>query len=52
MVFGETHLKALLHPPALLPVFVHLSLALVLGLYIPPYLNAWYVQAARMLGGT
>jgi hydrogenase-4 component F len=52
MVFGETHLKALLHPPALLPVFVHLALALVLGLYIPPYLNAWYVQAARMLGGT
>jgi hydrogenase-4 component F len=24
---------------------------LVLGLYIPPYLNTWYVQAARMLGG-
>ena len=52
MVFGETQLKALAHPPALLPVFVHLGLALVLGLYIPPYLNAWYVQAARMLGGT
>jgi hydrogenase-4 component F len=51
MVFGETSLKALPHPPALVPVFVHLSLGLVLGLYIPPYLNAWYVQAARMLGG-
>ena len=51
MVFGETQLKALAHPPALLPVFVHLALALVLGLYIPPYLNAWYVQAAAMLGG-
>jgi hydrogenase-4 component F len=51
MVFGETSLKPLAHPPALLPVFVHLGLALILGLYIPPYLNTWYVQAARMLGG-
>jgi len=51
MVFGDTTLKALAHPPALLPVFVHLVLALVLGLYIPPYLNGWYVQAASMLGG-
>jgi hydrogenase-4 component F len=51
MVFGETTLKALAHPPALLPVFAHLALALMLGLYIPPYLNAWYVQAASMLGG-
>ena len=51
MVFGDTTLKTLLHPPALVPVFVHLALALVLGLYIPPYLNGWYVQAAAMLGG-
>ncbi|MFZ2307452.1 MAG: hydrogenase 4 subunit F [Rhodoferax sp.] len=51
MVFGDTTLKPLAHPPALLPVFVHLVLALVLGLYIPPYLNGWYVQAAAMLGG-
>jgi hydrogenase-4 component F len=32
MVFGDTTLKPLAHPPALLPVFVHLALALVLGL--------------------
>ncbi len=51
MVFGETLLKPLAHPPALVPVFVHLALALVLGLFIPPYLNGWYVQAAAMLGG-
>ncbi len=51
MVFGDTTLKPLAHPPALLPVFLHLLLALVLGLYIPPYLNGWYVQAAAMLGG-
>ena len=50
MVFGETTAKRLPHPPALLPVFVHLALVLVLGLYIPPFLAAWYRQAAAMLG--
>ena len=51
MVFGETTAKPLPHQPALVPVFVHLSLALMLGLYIPPYLEGWYRQAARMIGG-
>ncbi len=50
MVFGTTTLKPLAHPPALIPVFVHLALGLMLGLYIPPYLDAWYRQAAAMLG--
>jgi hydrogenase-4 component F len=50
MVFGDTTLKRLPHAPALVPVFVHLALGLMLGLYIPPYLDAWYRQAARMLG--
>jgi hydrogenase-4 component F len=50
MVFGDTQLKALPHPPAAIPVFVHLALGLMLGLYIPPYLDAWYRQAAAMLG--
>ncbi len=52
MVFGETSVKRLARPPALIPVFVHLGLALLLGLYIPPYLNDWYQQAARLLGGS
>ncbi|HEX6690654.1 MAG TPA: hydrogenase 4 subunit F [Burkholderiales bacterium] len=51
MVFGETTAKPLPHQPALVPVFLHLSLALMLGLYIPPYLEGWYRQAARMIGG-
>ena len=51
MVFGETSLKRLAHPPASIPVFVHLALALMLGIYIPPYLDAWYREAARMIGG-
>jgi len=51
MVFGETSVRRLPHSPALLPVFVHLGLGLMLGLYVPPYLVGWYTQAARMLGG-
>jgi hydrogenase-4 component F len=51
MVYGETSVKRLPHQPALVPVFVHLSLALMLGLYIPPYLDGWYRQAARMIAG-
>ncbi|MBS0316102.1 MAG: hydrogenase 4 subunit F [Proteobacteria bacterium] len=50
MVFGSTSVKPLAHPPALIPVFAHLGLGLMLGLYIPPYLDAWYRQAAAMLG--
>ena len=50
MVFGQTNLHALAHPPAVLPVFVHLGLGLMLGLYVPPYLDTWYRQAAAMLG--
>jgi len=51
MVFGETSVRRLAHSPSLLPVFVHLGLGLMLGLYVPPYLVGWYTQAARMLGG-
>jgi hydrogenase-4 component F len=51
MVFGDTTAKVLEHPPALLPVFVHLGIGLMLGLYIPPYLATWYRQAAAMIAG-
>ncbi len=51
MVFGETSARRLPHPPALLPVFAHLAIVLVLGLYIPPYLADWYRAAARLIGG-
>ena len=50
MVFGDTAARRLPHPPALLPVFVHLAIVLMLGLYIPPYLVAWYRQAAALIG--
>jgi hydrogenase-4 component F len=50
MVFGETTARRLPHAPALLPVFVHLGLVLMLGLYVPPYLADWYRQAAQLIG--
>jgi hydrogenase-4 component F len=50
MVFGETSGPRLPHPPALIPVFVHLGLVLTLGLYIPPYLAHWFKQAAALIG--
>ncbi|PZP53121.1 MAG: hydrogenase 4 subunit F, partial [Azospira oryzae] len=50
MVFGETTARRLPHPPAVAPVFVHLALVLLLGLYIPPFFAAWYRQAAAMIG--
>jgi hydrogenase-4 component F len=51
MVFGDSSARRLPHPPALLPVFVHLAIVLCLGIYIPPYLADWYRAAARLIGG-
>ncbi len=50
MVFGDSELKRLPHAPAITPVFLHLGIVLMLGLYIPPYLTRWFHEAARMLG--
>ena len=51
MVFGESTAKRLPHPPALLPVFAHLALVLLLGVFIPPWLADWYRAAAHIIGG-
>jgi hydrogenase-4 component F len=51
MVFGETTAKRLPHSPALVPVFAHLALVLLLGVYIPPYLADWYRLAANLIAG-
>ena len=50
MVFGESSRPPLPHPPAMVPVFVHIAIVLMLGLWIPPFLAAWYRQAARFIG--
>jgi hydrogenase-4 component F len=51
MVFGETTATPLAHAPALLPVFLHLGLALLLGLTIPSWLDLWFRQAVAMIVG-
>ena len=50
MVFGETTAKRLPRAPALLPLFAHLGLVFMLGIYIPRYLADWYREAARLIG--
>ena len=50
MVFGETDSRPLPHSPSLVPVFVHLAIVLMLGLYMPPALAEWYRLAARLIG--
>jgi hydrogenase-4 component F len=50
MVFGSASMARLPHRPTLIPVFVHLAIVLLLGLYIPPYLAEWYRQAAQLIG--
>jgi len=50
MVFGETTVQRLPHRPAMLPVFVHLAMVLMLGVWIPPFLADWYRQAAKLIG--
>jgi len=50
MVFGETTARRLPLRPSMIPVFTHLGIVLMLGLWIPPFLADWYRQAARLIG--
>ncbi|MDP2751599.1 MAG: hydrogenase 4 subunit F [Rhodocyclaceae bacterium] len=50
MVFDEAHAKPLPHAPAITPVFLHLGIVLMIGLYMPPYLVRWFQEAAKMMG--
>ena len=50
MVFGATTAKQLPHRPTMAPVFVHMAIVLMLGLWIPPFLADWYRQAAKLIG--
>jgi hydrogenase-4 component F len=50
MVFGHPTGKRLPHRPRMLPVFVHLAIVLLLGLWMPPQLADWYRQAAALIG--
>ncbi|MEO8849184.1 MAG: hydrogenase 4 subunit F [Casimicrobiaceae bacterium] len=50
MVFGGATIARLPHRPAVVPVYIHLALVLMLGLWIPPFLANWYHQAAKFIG--
>ena len=50
MVFGETNAMRLPVRPAMIPVFAHLAIVLMLGVWIPPFLADWYRSAARLIG--
>ena len=50
MAFGESSTPKLQRSPSMAPVFVHLGVVLVLGLYIPPALASCYYAAARLIG--
>jgi hydrogenase-4 component F len=50
MVFGDANIARLPQRPAAIPVFMHLALVLMLGLWIPPFLANWYHQAAKFIG--
>ena len=51
MVFGSSTLRKLPVQPSMVPVFVHLALVLLLGLWIPAFLVSWLHLAAGMIGG-
>jgi len=50
MVFGDSEAERLPHSPALVPVFIHLAIVLVLGVYMPSALANWFRTAARLIG--
>ncbi len=49
MAFGEPASDAVAVRVNMLPVYVHLLLALMLGLFIPGFLAGWYDQAAALI---
>jgi hydrogenase-4 component F len=51
VAFGETSAVRLPYAPAVMPLILHLGLVLMLGLYVPPFLGAWYRAAAQVIEG-
>ena len=49
MVYGEPSEQAVAVHVNMLPVYVHFTLALALGLAIPGFLAGWYEQAAALI---
>jgi len=51
MTYGEVPEHAKLVHANMLPVYIHFSLALLLGISIPGFLAGWYHQAAALIAG-
>ena len=51
MVFGSAAVTPAAQPRSMLPVFAHLLLVLMLGVWIPPALAQWFRLAAALIGG-
>jgi len=51
MTYGEAPEQACVVPANMLPVYIHFSLALLLGISIPGFLAGWYHQAAALIAG-
>jgi hydrogenase-4 component F len=50
LAFGPSEGGAKASPVALLPLFAHLALVLVAGIYLPAPLVAWFQAVAKLLG--
>jgi hydrogenase-4 component F len=50
MVFGEAHGSTARVEASYVPMFAHLALVLVAGVYVPPPIVAWFQHVARLLG--
>jgi hydrogenase-4 component F len=50
LAFGEPTSGAGKIEASVIPLFAHLSLVLLAGLYLPPHLVAWFQNVARLLG--
>ncbi len=51
MAYGKAPEHAKLVHANMLPVYIHFSLALLLGISIPGFLSGWYHQAAALIAG-
>jgi hydrogenase-4 component F len=51
IAFGDTEKRHLLPPWRLLPMFVHLALVAIAGLFIPAQVAMWFRHVAQVLGG-
>ena len=50
MAFGEPTGRSERIEASVVPLFAHLALVLLAGLYLPPHLVTWFQNVARLLG--